>query len=67
MTDTPTAIREAMAARGLTQTTLAERLGLTQPAVSARLSGRTPITVDELRTIAAALGVPVSSLIESAA
>lgn len=67
MTDAPTAIREAMASKGLTQTALAERLGLTQPAVSARLSGRTPITVDELTVIAAVLGVPVTDLLKDAA
>lgn len=67
MADTPTAIREAMSSSGVTQIALAERLGLTQPAVSARLAGRTPITVDELRTIAAFLNVPVADLVTDAA
>ena len=67
MADTPQAIREAMTSAGVTQTALAERLGLTQPAVSARLSGRTPITVDELRIIADALGVDAAVLLGSAA
>lgn len=67
MADTTRAIREAMTAAGITQTALAERLGLTQPAVSARLSGRTPITVDELRIIAATLGVDAGDLLKDAA
>lgn len=56
-----------MTSAGVTQTALAERLGLTQPAVSARLSGRTPITVDELRVIADVLGVEPADLLGRAA
>lgn len=67
MADTATAIREAMASRGITQSALAERLGLAQPAVSMRLSGRTRITVDELIQIADLLGVEPGSLIGDAA
>ena len=67
MADTPQTIREAMTSAGVTQTALAERLGLTQPAVSARLAGRTPITVDELQIIADALGVEPADLLGRAA
>lgn len=52
-----------MARRGVSQTRVAERLGISQSAVSARLSGRTPFDVNELVTIADFLGVPVTALI----
>ncbi len=52
-----------MARRSMSQTQIAERLGISQPAVSARLLGRTPFDVNELVAIAEVLGVPVSTLI----
>lgn len=68
MTPTPSAltganVRAEMARRGVTQAKLAAALGLSQPSVSARLRGVTPFDVDELHTIAAFLGVPLSDLL----
>lgn len=52
-----------MARRSMSQTQIAERLGISQPAVSARLLGRTPFDINELVEIAKVLDVPVSTLI----
>lgn len=52
-----------MARRRLNQTDLAGLLGQGQPWVSRRMSGSTPITVDDLEAIAEALRVPVSELL----
>lgn len=46
-----------MARVRMTQTELAEILGLTQSTVSKRLLGKIAFSVDELETVAAALGV----------
>ena len=56
-------IRAEMARRRISQKELAERVGMTQPAVSRRLSGEVVFAVDELPTFAEALGVPVSTLL----
>lgn len=68
MTITPSAVtganvRAEMARRGVTQETLARKIGLSQAAVSARLRGRTPFDVNELTQISAILGVPAASLL----
>ena len=62
-------VRAEMARQGRTQRDLAALLGVSQPTVSARLTGRKDFTVAELRRIAAWLGVPLRALIaeESAA
>jgi transcriptional regulator with XRE-family HTH domain len=46
-----------------TQTDLADLLGLSQAAVSRKLRGKAPMTVDELFTIAAWLDVSVMELV----
>ncbi len=58
-------IRVEMARRRLNQSELAERRDPPegQPWVSRRLSARTPLTVDDLERIAAALRVPVDHLL----
>nr|WP_297429768.1 helix-turn-helix transcriptional regulator [uncultured Actinotalea sp.] len=56
-------IRAEMARRGVTQTTLAAALGKTQQTVSHKLSGRGTVTVEELHTIAAVLGVAATDLL----
>jgi predicted XRE-type DNA-binding protein len=60
-------IRAELARRSLTQADLANALGVTQPAVSRRMTGQVPFDVEELAKAAALLGLPVSALIEDAA
>lgn len=74
MPTTPTAktgenVRAEMARRGVTQMALARKIGLSQPAVSARLKGKTPFDINELCLIASVLNVPLTTLlpIETAA
>lgn len=55
-----------MARRHHTQSSLAEAVGMRQQALSRRLSGVTPFTIDELAAIAAALSVPMTELIREA-
>lgn len=68
MTDTPSAVtganvRAEMARCGVTQTTLARKIGLSQAAVSSRIKGRTPFDINELVKIAAVLDVPLDALL----
>lgn len=56
-------VRAEMARRDVTQARLAEALGMTQPAISRRVSGQLPFDVDELHRIARFLDIPVSALI----
>ena len=56
-------IRAEMARRGLGQRDLADALGLSRPAISNRLIGKTPWTVDELEIVAQGLGVEPASLL----
>ncbi len=69
MADNPSAaiganVRVAMARVGMTQTDLAAVLGISQPAVSARLRGVVAFNVDEIIDVAAHLGVPVDQLLD---
>lgn len=56
-------VRAEMARRGVSQTALAEQLGITQTAVSTRLRGKVAFNVDELAAVAAALDVPIGALL----
>jgi len=56
-----------MARRSMTQRALAASLGMTQQALSRRLSGEVPFDVDELGRVAALLDVPVAVLFGEAA
>lgn len=56
-------VRAEAARRRLTQTALAGKLGISQEALSRRLTGRVPISVDELVDYASALGVSPSELL----
>jgi transcriptional regulator with XRE-family HTH domain len=72
MTATPTAttganVRAEMVRRGISQTALASRLGMSQAAVSKRLRGETPFDINELAQIAAALDVTLDRLLEGVA
>lgn len=55
-------IKSLMGRYDVSQTALAEHLGLTQPGVSARLRGTVAWKADELLTVAAAFGVHVAVL-----
>lgn len=52
-----------MARRQVTQVQLAAGLGLSQPAIARRLSGRTPLTLDDVEAIAGVLDVPTAELL----
>lgn len=63
MTNPNPTIRAEMARHGLTQTALADALGITQPGVSARLRGRIDWRLGELQAVAEVLGVPLDTLL----
>lgn len=60
-------IRAAMSSAGVSQTTLASALSMSQASVSRRLTGEVPFDVNELEVVARALGVTASSLVEAVA
>jgi hypothetical protein len=51
-----------MDAKGITQTSMAARMGITQAAISRKLSGERPWFADELAQVAGILEVPVGEL-----
>ena len=59
------AVRAELARAGVSQATAAAWIGVTQPAMSARLHARVPFTVDELHAMAEGLGLPVETLLAS--
>lgn len=68
MSDTPTAvagrnIRAEMSRRGLSQTAVANRLGLSQASMSARLRGVTPFDLNEVVQLADLFGMTVDQLL----
>lgn len=73
MANNPTAqrvactVRARMAERRVTQAAVAQRLGMSQAAVSRRLSGSVAFDVNELDAVADLVGVPVTDLLERAA
>ena len=60
-------LRGAMAERRISQREAAERLGISQPSLSDRMNRRTPMSVDELLTLADMLGVAPADLLGDAA
>lgn len=60
-------IRAEISRRRITQLALAQRLGMSPASMSSRLTGQTPIDVNELDAIASELGLPIAALIEDAA
>ena len=60
-------VRAEMARRGVSQVALAEHMGKTQAAISARILGRVPFDINELTAVAAYLEVPITALLPSAA
>lgn len=57
------ALRAEMARRKVSQSQLAGHLGMSQMAVSRRVSGETPLDIAELFAAADYLGVPVTALL----
>lgn len=55
-----------MARRNVTQARIAQRLGISQQAVSQKLRGHRPLSVDELTAIADELSVEPSLLLQAA-
>jgi transcriptional regulator with XRE-family HTH domain len=65
--DMPRRIRALLALRGESETKLARRLGVSQPSLSYRMTGRRPFQgACSSYRIAHALGVPVSTLTHGA-
>lgn len=60
-------VRDLLPQAGKRQVDVAAALGISQPAVSARLKGVTPFTIDELAPLAELLGVDTSDLLGGAA
>lgn len=60
-------VKAEMARRGVTQTDLADRLGMKQSALSKRLRGVISLNIDELTEIAKVLDVPLSALLPTEA
>jgi transcriptional regulator with XRE-family HTH domain len=60
-------IRAEIARRRVSQRVVAERLGISQPAFSARLAGKTSLDIDELFAIADLLEVDPAALLGGAA
>lgn len=59
-------VRAEMARTKRTQAILAHSIGMKQQALSRRLSGATPFTVDELGRVADALGTSIVQLVGAA-
>ena len=55
-------IRAELARRGMPVRHLTEALGVTYTGVTRRLSGQTPLDVDEVAAVARFLGIPVIDL-----
>lgn len=60
-------IRAALGRNSMTKVDLARRMGATEMWVNRRLNDRTPITVDDLASFAAALGIPANELMPAEA
>lgn len=58
----PDRVRGALAVRRLTQEQAGAEIGLTQKALSRRLTGEVEFSVTELQKLAELTGVPVASL-----
>lgn len=71
-TDLPTqrvtaALKFSAHEAGLTQGTLATKVGMSPSAIGRRLSGETPITLEDLNTLASACGLRVKVTLEEVA
>ncbi|MCR2051480.1 helix-turn-helix domain-containing protein [Actinomyces bowdenii] len=59
-------IRAEAARQGITVTALAEQAAISSRSLHRKLRGERPITLPEVQRLAAALGVPLSTLAERA-
>jgi transcriptional regulator with XRE-family HTH domain len=57
-------VREVLKARGLSQQEAAPIFGCSQQALSDRMTGRTPFTLEDLGRLAEHLGIPVAELLD---
>lgn len=57
-------VRAEMVRKGVSQEALANRLQKSQAAVSKRLRGETPMSINEAVTVARHLGVPLAVLLD---
>jgi transcriptional regulator with XRE-family HTH domain len=60
-------LSDVMSDKDLTQVTVARELKVTQQSVSRKITGETPLTLDELGVLAEFLGVTVAELLGDAA
>lgn len=60
-------VRAEMARQHVSQSEVAQKLGVTQQTLSKRLIGLRPIDLAELEQLAAVLGVPVTQFLNGAA
>lgn len=56
-------IRSLLARHRIPQTDVADTLDMSQASVSRRLTGETPLDVNELQAIASRIGVPITDLL----
>lgn len=61
------AIRARLRANGVSQSAVAAALGISQAAVSRRLVGDVPLSLEDLDVIATQLGVGIAELLEAEA
>ena len=57
------AVDQQMFLRGITRTQVAQALGLSQPSISRKISGKVPWTVEEISLVAMYLNVETASLL----
>ena len=58
-------VRAGIARAGVRQKAVAAHLGMSQGALSRRITGASPFTLDELARVAGFLGVPLTALLPS--
>lgn len=59
-----TAVRVELARRDLKAQALVEILGVTKAAISYRMNGHTPFSLEDLAAIATAWGIPIAQLLD---
>ena len=57
------ALRAEMARHGTEQQQIADALGMSQQAVSRRVTGQVPMSVDDITNFATVIGCPISRLL----
>jgi predicted XRE-type DNA-binding protein len=59
-------VHQHMWRQKITQTALAQVLGVSQPAIAKKVRGERPFSIDELLTVAAHLNLPITDLLPNA-